>query len=88
MGNLLWRSSLKEVLSMSLPKKELLKVSLKRYLERLKGCWSAPLELLKSNPYFRECFEEFLNPRQGSPSKVGVHGTFVHAEGNSSSRTY
>jgi len=37
MGNLLWRSSLKEVLSMSLPKKELLKVSLKRYLERAKG---------------------------------------------------
>ena len=41
------------------------------------------MELLKSNPYFRDYLEEFLNPRQVSPSRVSVHGTFVHAEGNS-----
>ena len=71
--NLLRRSSLKDFLNTNLPKRKVLKVLLKQYLERLKGCWSAPLELL----------EEFLNPRQGSPSRVGVHGSFVHAEGNS-----
>jgi len=48
MGNLLWRSSLKEVLSMSLPKKELLKVSLKRYLERAKGDGVLPWDFFRS----------------------------------------
>jgi len=81
--NLLRRSSLKEFFFADLPKKKVLKILVKKYLERLKGCWSAPLELLKSNPYFRDYLEEFLNPRQGSPSRVSVHGTFVHAEGNS-----
>ncbi len=35
----------------------------KQYLERLKGCNSAPLEVLKENPYFRDFLEDFLNPR-------------------------
>jgi len=67
--NLLRRSSLKEFFFADLPKKKVLKILVKKYLERLKGCWSADLELLKSNPYFRDCFEEFLNPRQGSLSR-------------------
>ena len=48
-------------------------------------CWSAPLELLKGNPYFKY-LEKFLNPWQGSPSRVSMHGTFVHAKGNSESK--
>jgi len=65
--NFLQRSSLKEFLNANLPKKKVLKMLVKRYLERLKGWKSAPLELLKSNLYFRDYLEEFLNPRQGSP---------------------
>ncbi len=65
--NLLRRSSLMEFLNTNLPKKKVLKILIKKYLERLKGCRSAPLEFLKSNLYFRDYLEEFLNPRQGLP---------------------
>jgi len=53
--NLLERSSLREF-HPYLPKKQVLKVLIKRHLERLKGCKSAPLDILKGN---------ILNPRQG-----------------------
>lgn len=43
-------------------KKYVLKVLITQYLERFKGCNSAPLEPLKSNPYFRDYLGRFLNP--------------------------
>lgn len=61
------RSSLKEFLNTNLPKKKILKVLLRQYLERFKGCWSAPLELFNGNPYFRDYLEKFLNPQQSLP---------------------
>ncbi|QWK13352.1 MAG: transposase [Aquificota bacterium] len=61
--NLLERSSLREF-NLNLPKKQLLKVLIKRHLERLKGCKSAPLDILKGNPYYKEFLEDILNPRQ------------------------
>jgi putative transposase len=51
--NLLERSSLREF-HPSPPKKQVLKVLIKRHLERLKGCKSAHLDI-----------ENILNPRQG-----------------------
>jgi len=65
--NLLRRSSLMEFLNTNLPKKKVLKILIKKYLERLKGCKSAPLKFLKSNLYFKDYLGEFLNPRQGLP---------------------
>jgi len=62
--NLLERSSLREF-HPHLPKKQVLKVLIKKHLERLKGCKSAPLDILKGNPYYREFLENILNPRQG-----------------------
>jgi transposase, IS605 OrfB family, central region len=62
--NLLERSSLREF-HPNLPKKQILKVLIKRHLERLKGCKSPPLDILKGNPYYREFLENILNPRQG-----------------------
>lgn len=64
--NLLKRSSLKEI-PLHLPKKKVLKVLVKRHLERLKGCQSAPLGVLKGNPYYRSFLEDVLNPWQGPP---------------------
>jgi putative transposase len=61
--NLLERSSLREF-NLYLPKKQVLKVLIKRHLERLKGCKSAPLDILKGNPYYKEFLEDILNPRQ------------------------
>jgi putative transposase len=62
--NLLERSSLREF-HPNLPKKQVLKVLIQRHLERLKGCKSPPLDILKGNPYYREFLENILNPRQG-----------------------
>ncbi len=59
--NILRRASLLRLIKSSTPKKQFLKVLIKRYLERHKGCNSAPLEVLKANPYFRD----FLNPLSG-----------------------
>ncbi|MEM3423128.1 MAG: transposase [Candidatus Aenigmatarchaeota archaeon] len=42
-------------------KKKVLEVLIKRHLERLKGCNSAALEVLKANLYYRD----FLNPCSG-----------------------
>jgi putative transposase len=39
-----------EEIKLHTPKKQVLKVLIKRHLERLKGCNSAPLEVLKDNP--------------------------------------
>ncbi len=44
-------------------KRQVLRVLVKQYFERVKGCNSAPLEVLKGNPYFRDFLEDFLNPR-------------------------
>jgi putative transposase len=55
--NLLNRRSIEKI-KLHTPKKQVLKILTKRYLERLKGCNSAPLGVLKNNPYFRD----FLNP--------------------------
>jgi putative transposase len=63
--NILERSSLKEF-HPNLPKKQVLKVLIKRHLERLKGCKSPPLDILKSNHYYKEVFEDILNPWQVS----------------------
>jgi putative transposase len=62
--NLFERSSLREF-HPYLPKKQVLKVLIKKHLERLKGCKSPPLDILKGNPYYREFLENILNPRQG-----------------------
>ncbi len=42
-------------------KKKVLEVLIRRWLERLKGCNSAALEVLRANPYYRD----FLNPCSG-----------------------
>jgi len=49
--NILKRSSLG---SLYLTKKQVLKILTERYLERLKGCKSPPLDILKGNPYFKD----------------------------------
>lgn len=51
--NISGRASLPEI-KLYTPKKHVLRILVKQYLERLKGCNSAPLELLKTNPYFKE----------------------------------
>ena len=35
---------------------------MKRHLEKLKGYNSDSLEVLKGNPYYRDCLVHFLNP--------------------------
>jgi transposase, IS605 OrfB family, central region len=50
--NILKRSSLE---NLHLTKKQVLKILTERYLERLKGCKSPPLDILKGNPYFKDC---------------------------------
>ncbi len=67
--NILERSSLKDF-HPNLPKKQVLKVLIKRHLERLKGCESPPLDILKNNPYYREYFENILNPWQVSYAPI------------------
>ncbi|MEM3368641.1 MAG: RNA-guided endonuclease TnpB family protein [Thermoproteota archaeon] len=59
--NILNRRSIEGV-KVHTPKKVVLKILVKQYLERFKGCNSAPLEVLKDNPYFRDYLEDFLNP--------------------------
>ncbi len=60
--NILNRRSI-GVIKLHHSKREVLRVLVKQYLERQKGCNSAPLEVLKGNPYFRDFLEDFLNPR-------------------------
>ncbi|MFP3294330.1 MAG: hypothetical protein RXN80_03255, partial [Hydrogenobaculum sp.] len=40
--------------SLYLTKKQVLKILIERYLERLKGCKNPPLDILKGNPYFKD----------------------------------
>lgn len=56
--NLLKRASLLGEIKSTTTKKKVLEVLIRRHLERLKGCNSAPLEVLKSNSYYKG----FLNP--------------------------
>ncbi len=58
-----WKKPRFKNISMHLDSKEVLRVLVKQYFERLKGCNSASLEVLKGNPYFRDFLEDFLNPR-------------------------
>jgi transposase, IS605 OrfB family, central region len=57
--NILKRSSLG-----NLRKKQVLKILIERYLERLKGCKSPPLDVIRDNPYFKDYLDSILNPRQ------------------------
>jgi hypothetical protein len=77
--NILERSSLKEF-HPNLPKKQILRVLIKRHLERIKGCKSPPLDILKSNPCYRDFLEDILNPWQ-----VGYthRGKYLYVKGNS-----
>jgi putative transposase len=59
--NILKRSSLG---SLYLTKKQVLKILIERYLERLKGCKSPPLNVIKGNPYFKDYLDSILNPCQ------------------------
>lgn len=59
--NILKRSSLG---SLYLTKKQVLKMLTVRYLERLKGCKSPPLDVIKDNPYFKDYLDSILNPCQ------------------------
>jgi len=59
--NILKRSFLR---SLYLTKKQVLKVLIEKLLKRLQECKSAPLDILKSNPYYREFLENILNPWQ------------------------
>jgi transposase, IS605 OrfB family, central region len=61
--NILKRSSLG-----NLTKKQVLKILIERYLERLKGCKSPPLDVIKGNPYFKDYLDSILNPRQSLTS--------------------
>jgi len=56
--NILKRSSLKGIKTYT-PKKKVLSILVEQYVERLKGCNSAPLKLLNSNPYFKDYFGSF-----------------------------
>ncbi|WP_448587438.1 RNA-guided endonuclease TnpB family protein [Thermocrinis sp.] len=56
------RSSLAELIGSYTPKKQVLKVLIKRFLERLSGCQSAPVDVLRSNPYFRDFLEHVRTP--------------------------
>ncbi|MEZ0322838.1 MAG: transposase [Hydrogenothermaceae bacterium] len=56
--NILKRASLFREIRPTATKKQVLNILIKRYVERVKGCNSAPLEVLRSNPYFKD----FLNP--------------------------
>jgi len=51
--NISKRSSLGEITPYT-SKKKVLQILVKQYLERQKGCNSAPCELLKNNPYYRD----------------------------------
>jgi len=51
-----------------LTKKQVLKILTERYLERLKGCKSPPLNILVGNSYFKDYIENILNPCQGLTS--------------------
>ncbi|MCW4574016.1 hypothetical protein OOJ74_08395, partial [Venenivibrio stagnispumantis] len=51
--NISKRSSLGEIIPYT-SKKKVLQILVKRYLERYKGCNSAPCELLRNNPYYRD----------------------------------
>jgi putative transposase len=57
--NILKRSSLG-----NLTKKQVLKMLIERYLERLKGCKSPPLDVIRDNPYFKDYLDSILNPCQ------------------------
>jgi len=59
--NIFKRSSLE---SLHLTKKQVLKMLTERYLERLKGCKSPPLDVIKDNPYFKDYLDSILNPCQ------------------------
>jgi putative transposase len=59
--NILKRSSLG---SLYLTKKQVLKMLIERYLERLKGRKSPPLDVIKGNPYFKDYLDSILNPYQ------------------------
>jgi len=51
--NISKRSSLGEITPYT-SKKQVLQILVKQYLERYKGCNSAPCELLMNNPYYRD----------------------------------
>jgi transposase, IS605 OrfB family, central region len=63
--NILKRSSLG---NLHLTKKQVLKILIERYLERLKGCKSPPLDILVGNSYFKDYIENILNPCQSLTS--------------------
>jgi len=51
-----------EGITIRAPKKQVLEVLIERHLERLKGCDSAPLEVLKGNPYYRDFLDRISQP--------------------------
>jgi len=57
--NILRRRSV-EGITVRTPKKQVLEVLVKRHLERLRGWRSAPLRVLKENPYYRD-LRDFLD---------------------------
>jgi len=52
--NIFRRSSLGDIITPYTSKKQVLQILVKQYLERQKGCNSAPCELLINNPYYRD----------------------------------
>jgi putative transposase len=48
----------------ALTKKQVLKMLIERYFERLKGRQSPPLDVIKGNPYFKDYLDSILNPCQ------------------------
>jgi putative transposase len=56
--NISKRSSLTGI-RLHTPKKQVLRVLVRQYLERLNGCNSAPVKLLKTNPYFMDYLSNF-----------------------------
>ncbi|HHY80237.1 MAG TPA: IS200/IS605 family element transposase accessory protein TnpB [Thermoanaerobacter sp.] len=59
--NILNRRSIEDI-KIHTPKKQVLKILIEQYLERHKGCNSAPLEVLSSNPYFSEFLDTLPIP--------------------------
>ncbi|MEM3291125.1 MAG: transposase, partial [Candidatus Micrarchaeaceae archaeon] len=62
--NILKRASLLR-LKPTAGKKRVLDVLIRRHIERLKGCNSAALEVLKGNPYYAGYLEKLPNPCSG-----------------------
>ncbi|MDI1471540.1 transposase [Thermodesulfovibrio sp. 1176] len=60
--NILRRASLLGLIKTTATKKQVLSVLIKKHIEKLKGCNSAALDILKGNPYYRNYLDGYPKP--------------------------